>query len=207
MSHTQFNFTDDGNNLIIPIHGTDHGHHIFLAQATVDSIHPGANNNHIRLGAFLNGAGDIAGRFEQAEHNMPLWVRQVYPANPRANAKFKNALALLDSIGYEVQYLSGEAEEVKPKIHLKANFFASGTAWEKMLVRPELAGVMRGHLRYLAGQALVGDSTNHVSDVRVVPEELTASCLASWILCCCRDCVSGWKRLKNWMHFCHRPVV
>jgi hypothetical protein len=132
----------------------------------------------VGLYAPRQGVGDIAGRFEQAEQNIPLWVRQVYPENPRANAELKNASALLDSIGYEVQYLAGEAENVKPKIHLKANFFASGTAWQKMLVRPELAAVFRGHLRYLAGQASVGDTTSHMSDVRAVPEELAASWMA-----------------------------
>ena len=129
----------------------------------------------VGLYAPRQGVADIAGRFEQSIESAPPWVLQVYPSNPRASAEFRNAAALLDSVGYEVEYLSGEAEEVKPKIHLKANFFASGTAWEKMLVRPELAGIVRGYLLYLAGQESVRDTTGQIPDIRAVPDELVVS--------------------------------
>ncbi len=129
----------------------------------------------VGLYAPQQGVGDIAGRFEQSGRNMPTWARQVYPANPRANAEVLNAAALLDSIGYSVDYIAQSVEKVQPKIHLKANFFASDKAWQKMLVRPELVGVVRGYIKYLAGQAAVHDTTGQVPDVRRVPEELAAS--------------------------------
>ncbi len=128
----------------------------------------------VGLYAAKQGVGDIAGRFKQADEARPTWLRKVYPENPRANAELKNIEALLDSLGYSVNYLSGDATEVKPKIHLKANFFASGTAWKKLLVRPEMAGVLRAHIEYLAMQAAPADNAGSAPDVQDVPENLKA---------------------------------
>ncbi len=132
----------------------------------------------VGLYAPRQGVGDIAGRFEQSLQNVPSWVGQVYPQNLRAHAEVRNTAALLDSIGYQIEYLSDAEEKVQPKIHLKANFFASGTGWRKMLARPELAGVVRGHIKYLASQASARDTTGQKPDVRLVPEELATSWVA-----------------------------
>ncbi len=126
----------------------------------------------VGLYAPKQGVGDIAGRFKQADEARPDWLREVYPENPRANAELKNIDALLDSLGYSISYLSGDATEVKPKIHLKANFFASGTAWKKLMVRPELAGILRAHVEYLAMQAAPADTAGKVPDVKDYPDEL-----------------------------------
>jgi len=126
----------------------------------------------VGLYAPKQGVGDIAGRFKQADESRPTWLRDVYPENPKASAELKNVEALLDSLGYSVQYLSGDDVEVKPKIHLKANFFASGTAWKKLITRPEMAGILRAHIKYLAMQAAPADSASKAPDVRNYPEEL-----------------------------------
>ena len=136
-----------------------------------------ASGGLLKVGLYApqQGVGDIAGRFAQAEQNMPSWAPKVYPRNSRANAEIRNASALLDSLDYKINYLSDETEEAKPKIHLKANFFASGTAWQKLLTRPELAGVVRGHLKYLALQASLSDSNDQHPNVKTMPDELVSS--------------------------------
>jgi hypothetical protein len=128
----------------------------------------------VGLYAPKQGVGDIAGRFKQADEARPSWVREIYPRNPVANAELKNVGALLDSLGYSVSYLSGDSAEVKPKIHLKANFFASGTAWKKLMERPELGTVLRAHIEYLAMQAAPNDTSGSPPDVQDIPEDLKA---------------------------------
>jgi hypothetical protein len=131
----------------------------------------------VGLYAPKQGVGDIAGRFKQAAETRPAWARKVHPENPRANAELKNVEALLESLGYSVNYLSDDAAEVKPKIHLKANFFASGIAWKKLMVRPELAGILRSYIEYLAWQVAPADSTGQAPNVRDYPEDL----MAGWV--------------------------
>jgi hypothetical protein len=122
------------------------------------------------------GVGDIAGRFRQAADNTPPWVRQIYPENVPANAVIRNAEAILDSLGFTMDYLGAAAEFIQPKIHLKANFFASDLAWRKLLARPELAGVLREHIAYLASQGQ--DKSGKVSDIRDNPVRL----IAKWMI-------------------------
>jgi len=136
-----------------------------------------AQGGLLKVGLYApqQGVGDIAGRFTQALENTPSWVREVYPANPAVIAELANVAALLDSLGYGISYLSGDAEEVQPKIHLKANFFASGTAWQALNSRPELAGVLRGQIKYLASQEAASESSATRQDVRYFPEEMAAA--------------------------------
>lgn len=128
----------------------------------------------VGLYAPRQGVGDLAGRLEQAAGFTTSWLREVYPANTAAHAEVRNAAALLDSLGYVPHYLADEDSSAKPKIHLKANFFASGTAWRKLLARPELAGIVRNHIEYLARQAAGPDARGEAPDVRAYPEELAA---------------------------------
>jgi hypothetical protein len=116
--------------------------------------------------------GDIAGRFRQAIENTPPWLRRVYPENPHVELEADAIDALLDSLGYEAGYLSQGKEKVQPKIHLKANFFASPSGWRKLMVRPELGPIVRGHLEYLASQVKPEADPASAPDVRAYPENL-----------------------------------
>jgi hypothetical protein len=131
----------------------------------------------VGLYAPKQGVGDIAGRFKQADESRPPWVLEIYPKNPKAYAELKNVDALLDSLGYSVQYLSDKGAEVKPKIHLKANFFASGTAWKKLMERPELGKILNAHIEYLAMQASPAETSGSAPDVQDIPEAL----MAAWV--------------------------
>jgi hypothetical protein len=126
----------------------------------------------VGLYAPRQGVGDIAGRFEQAFNTTPEWVRRIYPPNPHVEVRAPEVAAILDSVGYEVQYLSDEGEDIKPKIHLKANFMASGTAWQKLLVRPEFDEIMTGYVEYLADQSGEAGSNLEGPDVKAFPPRL-----------------------------------
>ncbi len=132
----------------------------------------------VGLYAPQQGVADIAGRTHQAQNNSPAWIREVYPENAAVQSELENTAAYLDSLGYAIEYLSQHEEELKPKIHLKANFFASGKAWEKLLIRPELAMVLRGHTQYLANQAVTADKESHHPDVRHFPDQMSSAWLA-----------------------------
>jgi hypothetical protein len=82
--------------------------------------------------------------------------------------------AILDSLGYAVKYLSGEEAAADPKIHLKANFLASRTAWDRLNERPEMAAVVREYIAYLARQASGGEE-GQAPDVRDFPEKLSTA--------------------------------
>jgi len=133
-----------------------------------------AQGGVLKIGMYApqQGVGDIAGRFTQALESSPPWLRLVYPANPAVIDEIANVAALLDSLGYGISYLSGDDDNAMPKIHLKANFFASGPAWEELNSRPELADVVRGQIKYLANQTTASESSDTRQDVRRFPEEM-----------------------------------
>jgi hypothetical protein len=131
----------------------------------------------VGLYAPRQGVGDIAGRFEQAFETNPPWVSDVFPSNPPFMTAVAKARAQLDSLGYKETYIAGEQKE-KPKIHLKANFFASSTAWRKVMARPELGDIVRAHIEYLASQASPEMGSETAPNVRDFPEQLFAGWVA-----------------------------
>ncbi|MCH7548362.1 MAG: hypothetical protein IH969_02300 [Candidatus Krumholzibacteriota bacterium] len=117
--------------------------------------------------------GDIAGRFEQSAENNAPWKDRVYNFHPSLLAVERNVRAQLDSIGYSALYLEEKDSLETPKLHLKANFFASGAAWDGLMSQPEWAGILREYITYLARQQGDYDSDDDdARDVRDVPEAL-----------------------------------
>jgi len=115
---------------------------------------------------------DLAGRFRQAIEGEPEWLSEFYPNNPTVDAQLWNVAAYLDSLGYVAPQDQEGAPIAVPKIHLKANFMASGTAWRKLIARPELVEMVRGHIEYLAMQLAPVDATGKAPDVQDYPESL-----------------------------------
>ena len=48
----------------------------------------------------------------------------------------------------------------RPKLHLKANFFASPLVWDQLMTRPEWGGILAEYIDYLAGQQASHGSRN-----------------------------------------------
>ena len=82
--------------------------------------------------------------------------------------------ATLEEMGYSDRHANADTGGEKPKLHLKANFMASATGWEKLLERPELGQLLLGHVRYLAEQSMIDEDAKILDfpDVRSAPEEL-----------------------------------
>jgi hypothetical protein len=154
------------------------GRLIVFSNAMEDQL--SARDGLLKVGLYApqQGVGDIGGRMKQGMGDFPDWTRRIYPANEQANAEIMNAPAMLDSLDYQIQYLSQQEEELKPKIHLKANFLASETAWNNLIARPELAAVVRGQLKYMAHQSRAAGGTDDWPDVTSFPKELRTAWMA-----------------------------
>lgn len=129
----------------------------------------------VGLYAPRQGVGDIAGRMEQAVEGRPSWMGRVYNFHPGVRAVAQNARAQLDSIGYRVRYITEKDSLATPKLHLKANFFASGSAWDGLMSQPEWAGILKEYITYLARQQgyYDDDDAEAARDVRAVPAGLS----------------------------------
>jgi hypothetical protein len=65
-----------------------------------------------------------------------------------------------------------------PKLHLKAQFMASGNAWEKLAARPELGRILELYIIYLADNARSLTEDSPIPDVRDYPESIRMEWLA-----------------------------
>jgi len=127
----------------------------------------------VGLYAPRQGVGDIAGRLEQAVQFKEPWGDRVYPSNPPVARAARSARAQLDSIGYYAFYLADKDSLESPKLHLKANFFASGAAWDDLMAQPEWGGILREYITYLASQqGFFQESDGVARDVQALPESL-----------------------------------
>jgi hypothetical protein len=131
-----------------------------------------------RRGGFLRtglyspkvGVGDLVGRLKQGRTRTEPWLDSLYPGNPAVDSVIEGAEALLQAEGYRPTYLVGSDSVMSPKLHLKANLFLSGAAWDALLSRPEWGGVLREYLIYLARQSKLDVAER--GDVRDRPKHL-----------------------------------
>ncbi len=126
----------------------------------------------MRVGLYAprHGVGDIAGRIRQAMDIDVPWADRVYHFSPELGEVAAGAPGYLDAIGYKPEYLTAKDSLESPKLHLKANFFASTEVWDDLMSRPEWAGIFEAYILYLAGQQ--GAPQDEERNVREVPEEL-----------------------------------
>ena len=103
---------------------------------------------------------DVAGRFSAAYRNARRtpFLRRLFPVDPSVDTILAHASSLIPAAESPEPALG--ARPVSPKLHLKANFFASREGWDSLLARPELAEVLQAYL----GQLLRTDPRE--SDVR-----------------------------------------
>lgn len=121
------------------------------------------------------GVGDIAGRFSQAVGNAPSWIHRFEQVDPSVTEVARNAGAILDSVGYSVEYLMESDSLAYPKLHLKANFLASGDAWDGLIKRPEWAAVLRAYIVFLAEQKPQSRRSVEISRDGYYPEEVVSA--------------------------------
>jgi hypothetical protein len=121
------------------------------------------------LYAPRQGVGDIAGRYRQAMDLDVPWGDRVYNFSPAIDTVIANVQEILDEVGYAPRYITEKDSLESPKLHLKANFFASGFAWDHLMARPEWADVTREYIKYLARQQ---GSDGGARDVTAAPGAL-----------------------------------
>ena len=133
----------------------------------------------LRAGLYApkQGTGDIAGRMRQAvSHDKSAkgsWKERVYHLDPAVETVALNAGTELAEMGYRPSYLVAKDSLLSPKLHMKANFFASARVWDDLMSRPEWAGLLEDYIRYLAlQQGAPAQGGTESRDVRAVPPEL-----------------------------------
>ena len=128
----------------------------------------------VGLYAPRQGAGDIAGRFQQAVDIHDPWMSRVYHFFDAAmDSVASNAGRYLAEVGYRPLYLSAADSLETPKLHLKANLFASPQVWDGLMADPGWSEILKLYVQYLARQQGRGQKGGApVHSVQEVPEEL-----------------------------------
>jgi hypothetical protein len=90
--------------------------------------------------------------------------------HPDVRPQLEEEAAAMMAEGYVGADAAGE-QISPPKLHMKANYFATGEAWDRLLSRPEVAVPLRIYFRELAerNQALARDEYR---DYRIMADEL-----------------------------------
>jgi hypothetical protein len=127
----------------------------------------------VGLYAPRQGANDIAGRFRQGMDIREPWMTRVYHLNAAMDSVANNAGRYLDEIGYKAPVATKADSLESPKLHLKANLFASSQVWDGLMTDPGWGEVLKLYIQYLGRQQRTGqesDTPDH--SVREVPEAL-----------------------------------
>ena len=126
---------------------------------------PGAETSRRTFGPPATGSGWRVAVFVQALANRPSWLRRVFPGALEDRDRFADRIdSVLADVGYVNPNEGRDEDNEKPKLHLKANFFASRTGWQELMTRPELARLLLLHAEYMAEQALL-DETASLDDL------------------------------------------
>lgn len=127
----------------------------------------------VGLYAPRQGTNDIAGRFRQGMDIREPWMTRVYHLNSAVDSVANNARRYLDEIGYQPPASSKEDSLEIPKLHLKANLFASSQVWDGLMTDPGWGEVLKLYIQYLGRQHAEGRETDTPGhSVREVPEAL-----------------------------------
>jgi hypothetical protein len=130
----------------------------------------------LRVGLYTSrlGVGDIEGRMNQIGRTSRPWQRRVFRFDASVDSVARNAGVILDSLHYSPAYLIVKDAREHPKLHLKANFFASPLVWDQLMARPEWGGILVEYIDYLAGQQAShsAKAREAASGFRPLPKEL-----------------------------------
>jgi hypothetical protein len=105
----------------------------------------------LKTGIYNPGVGvnDVGARFASAYRNARRtpFLRRLFPLDPSVDSILSHAHELM---GPQADSTATAPEsQVMPKLHLKANFFASREAWDRLVARPEMAQVFEAYIAQL----------------------------------------------------------
>ena len=97
--------------------------------------------------------GDVARKVLAFTSNLERtpWLEELYSFHPEVLAGIEEEALQLMVDGYARVYAEGGAA-VPPRLHMKANYFATREAWDELLSRPDVAPSFRTYFRELAEQ-------------------------------------------------------
>jgi len=126
----------------------------------------------LKTGIYNPGIGvwEIGARFASAYKNgrRTPFLRDLFPVDASVDSLLAHARELVPPSPTDSGRIR-TGREVMPKLHLKANFFASREGWDSLLVRPELAQVLQAYVAQLVST----DPQRY--DARVAAEALGAA--------------------------------
>jgi len=113
-----------------------------------------ATGGMLKTGIYNPGIGvsDVAARFSAAYRNgrRTPFLRRLFPIDVAVDTLLAHVgdPGLLQAM--LVSPLSPVTERLAPKLHVKANFFATREGWDSLVSRPEMAPVLEAYIRQLA---------------------------------------------------------
>jgi hypothetical protein len=139
---------------------------IVLQQEFGPELH--AAEGMLKTGIYNPGIGvqDIAARFAAAYWNgrRTPFLRRLFPVDSSVDRLLAHVADAVPAGPAGILPLP--ANPVMPKLHLKANFFASREGWDSLMARPEITPILRAYIEQLTRT----DSAE--SDVRAAAGEL-----------------------------------
>jgi hypothetical protein len=130
---------------------------IVLQQALGPELEAGGGM--LKTGIYNPGIGvqDVVGRFMAAYRNARRtpFLRRLLPLDPSVDTMLVHLPETLAAAGRPSAGAPAgtESDTVMPKLHLKANFFASGDGWDSLVTRPEVGKAVEMYVRQLVSNA------------------------------------------------------
>ena len=107
----------------------------------------------LKTGLYNPGIGvqDVAARFAAAWRNARVtpFLRRLFPTNPAVDSLLAHAGDLLGAARDTARSAAPAPAPVMPKLHLKANFFASREGWDSLIARPEMPQLLEAYIGQL----------------------------------------------------------
>lgn len=123
----------------------------------------------IKTGIYSPGIGvqEVGRRFEAAYRNARRtpFLRRLFPVDSSVDNLLGQLLHIMQQEGLGTTPANGVPRAVAPKLHLKANFFATREGWDSLVSRPEIASVLKGYLLHWSGIGArqAAESLSHAS--------------------------------------------
>ena len=130
------------------------------------------------------GVGDAIGRIRAIRSTWEKhpFLQDLYKIDPAVFQAMDEEVADFEAKGFKTSYLVNKELQETPKLHLKAQFFVSKEAWDKLIERPEWAGLYkllaRQFLESRSKPSELPDVVRHFTEVREVSDELLKSYFA-----------------------------